>query len=137
MRVFLDTNVIMDFCAKRLPFFDDASLIIDMGYRKELTLIVSSLSFINVAYILRKAYQPELVMQKLNSLATICTISPIDEEAILAGIRMRAKDFEDSVQYLSALRCNAEVIITRDAVGFQGFPILSQTPCDFLKEIGY
>lgn len=56
----------MDFCAKRLSFFEKASLIIDMGFRKELTLIVSSLTFINVAYILRKVYPQDLVMQKLS-----------------------------------------------------------------------
>ena len=133
MKVFLDTNIIMDFCARRLPFFENASLIIDMGYRKELVLGVSSLTFINVAYILRKAYPQDLVMQKLANLAKICTVSPIDEEVILTGIRMKAKDFENSVQYLSALRCGAEVIITRDAEGFKEFPIPSQTPDEFLK----
>jgi hypothetical protein len=46
---------------------------------------------------------------------------------------MKAKDFENSVQYLSALRCGAEVIITRDAEGFKEFPIPSQTPDEFLK----
>lgn len=135
MNVFLDTNVILDFCAKRLPFFEDASLIIDMGYRKEITLVVSSLTFINVAYILRKAYPQDLVMQKLESLAKICTVSPIDEGTILSGIRMKAKDFEDSIQYLSALKCGAEVILTRDAEGFKDFPILSQSPNDFLKSM--
>lgn len=133
MKVFLDTNIVMDFCARRIPFFESASLIIDMGYRKELTLIVSSLAFINVAYILRKAYPQDLVMQKLSNFAKICTVSPIDEETILAGIRMKAKDFEDSVQYLSALKCGADIIITRDVEGFKDFPILSQLPDEFLK----
>lgn len=31
MKVFLDTNVIVDFCAVREPFFHDASMIIDMA----------------------------------------------------------------------------------------------------------
>lgn len=136
MKVFLDTNVIMDFCAKRVPFFEDASLIIDMGYRKEITLIVSSLTFINVAYILRKVYEQELVMKKLEELVKICTVSPIDENIILNGIRMHAKDFEDSVQYLSASKCDAEVIVTRDAKGFEGFSIQAITPAAFLESMG-
>lgn len=135
MKVFLDTNIVLDFCAKRLPFFEDASYIIDMGYRKELTLIVSSLTFINVAYILRKVYPQELVMRKLASLAKICTVSPIDEETVLTGISINARDFEDAVQYLSALRCGAEVIVTRDAAGFKDLPLLSQSPEEFLKSM--
>lgn len=137
MKVFLDTNVIMDFCAKRVPFFEDASLIIDMGYRKEITLIVSSLTFINVAYILRKVYEQELVMKKLEELVKICTVSSIDENIILNGIQMHAKDFEDSVQYLSASKCDAEVIVTRDAKGFEGFSIQAITPTAFLESMGY
>lgn len=137
MKVFLDTNVIMDFCAKRLPFFEDASFIIDMGYRKEITLIVSSLTFINVAYILRKAYPQEMVLRKLESLAKICVVSPIDEEAILKGIHLQAKDFEDSVQYLSALSCDAEIIVTSDEKGFEDFPIQVMTPNVFVELVGY
>ena len=138
MKVFLDTNIIMDFCARRLPFFENASLIIDMGYRKELVLVVSSLTFINVAYILRKAYPQDLVMQKLANLAKICTVSPIDEEVILTGIRMKAKDFENSEVHAMNPKefmdkFEAEVIITRDAEGFKEFPIPSQTPDEFLK----
>ena len=119
MKVFLDTNIIMDFCARRLPFFENASLIIDMGYRKELVLVVSSLTFINVAYILRKAYPQDLVMQKLANLAKICTVSPIDEEVILTGIRMKAKDFENSVQYLSVVQKLLLLVMPRALKNFQ------------------
>lgn len=137
MRIFLDTNVVMDFCAKRMPFFEDASLIIDMGYRKEICMIVSALTFINVAYVLRKVYPKELVMAKLKSLADICVISPIEGETILNGIQMQAKDFEDSVQYLSALKCGADVIVTRDMKGFENFPIRTMTPVAFLESASY
>lgn len=135
MKVFLDTNVVMDFLAKRMPFFEDASLIVDMGYRKEICMIISALTFINVAYILRKVYPQELVMAKLKSLAEICLISPIDDEAIMNGIQMQAKDFEDSVQYLSALKCDAEVIVTRDVKGFEKMPIRVMTPAAFLESV--
>lgn len=137
MKVFLDTNVVMDFCAKRFPFFEEAAFIIDMGYREEITLIISSLTFVNIAYLLRKVYPQELVMQKLSGLEKICTVSPIDKETIETAIRMNAKDFEDSIQYLSALQCGAEVIVTRDTIGFQTFPVTSRTPDEFLKSAGY
>jgi predicted nucleic acid-binding protein len=133
VKAFLDTNIVMDFCAKRTPYFEDASQIIDMGFRKEITLIVSSLTFINIAYILRKVYPADLVMDKLAGLSNICILSPIDAEVILSGIRMHAPDFEDTVQYLSALRCNADIIITRDTIGFQSFPIQTISPSLFLQ----
>lgn len=34
MKVFLDTNVILDFLMKREPFFEDAKTIMALGYNK-------------------------------------------------------------------------------------------------------
>lgn len=133
MKVFLDTNVVIDFCGKRQPFFQSAATIIDMGYRRELGLIVSSLTFINVAYILRKAFPKELVNEKLKELSTICEISPIDSPIIRSAIVNGSKDFEDCVQCFSAMACNAEAIITRDKSGFADLPLPVYTPDDFVK----
>lgn len=59
MKVFLDTNVIIDFSANRAPFWEAAARVIDMGYRGEISLVISSLTFVNVAYILRKVFPSE------------------------------------------------------------------------------
>ena len=40
MKVFLDTNIIIDFCGQRVPFFDAAIEIFDM--QREVKLISSS-----------------------------------------------------------------------------------------------
>lgn len=32
MKVFLDTNVVVDFCMRREPFFHDAAVIFDLAY---------------------------------------------------------------------------------------------------------
>ena len=47
MKVFLDTNVIIDFYAQRDDFFRPAAIIIDLAIKKQLELCVSSLSFYN------------------------------------------------------------------------------------------
>ncbi|WP_300812259.1 PIN domain-containing protein [uncultured Bacteroides sp.] len=132
MKVFLDTNVIIDFCANRAPFCEAAARIVDMGYRGEISLVISSLTFINVAYILRKAFPADLVIRKMEQLTRLCEISPIDETIIKEAVKRREKDFEDCVQYLSACQLQTDVILTRDLTGFNNFPITVQTPDDFL-----
>ncbi|MBO4985590.1 MAG: PIN domain-containing protein [Bacteroides sp.] len=132
MKLFLDTNVVVDFCARREPFFQDAATIIDMGYRKEVELIISALTFVNVAYVLRKVMSQEMVLTKLFSLMEICQVSPIDGEALKAAARSGSKDFEDAVQYFSAINRYADIIITRDASGFKEFNIPVQSPSVFL-----
>ena len=82
MRIFLDTNVMVDFCAEREPFYSDAAAIIEMGYDGKITPIASSLTFVNIAYVLRKVKPRELVMQKLEQLMDLCVVSPIDRQVI-------------------------------------------------------
>lgn len=54
MKIFLDTNVMVDFCAEREPFYSNAATIIEMGHNGNVSLIVSSLTLVNIAYVLRK-----------------------------------------------------------------------------------
>lgn len=52
--VLIDTNIILDFLMKREGFFEDARNVLALGYNKCYTLYLSSLSFSNIAYIIRK-----------------------------------------------------------------------------------
>ena len=132
MRIFIDTNVMVDFCAEREPFYSDAASIIDMGYDEKVTPIASSLTFVNITYVLRKVKPHELVMQKLEQLMDLCVVSPIDRQIIRFASSSRSKDFEDAVQYYSALQANADIIITRDTKGFADFDLPVMTPAKFL-----
>ena len=64
MKVFLDTNVIIDFYAQRESFFRPAAIIVDLAMRGNIELCVSSLSFVNAFYVLRKTYQVEELYDK-------------------------------------------------------------------------
>lgn len=133
MNVFLDTNVVIDFCVRREPFFNSAANIMDMAYRREINIIISSLTFVNVAYILRKAFPKDEMGGKLDSLAALSDIAPINKEIIKEAIRRRSRDFEDCVQCLSAMAANADIIVTRDKNGFTGLPIQAISPDDFVE----
>jgi len=55
MKVFLDTNVVIDFMGEREGFFDNASAIFSMISEGIVRASVSVLTIINCAYILKKA----------------------------------------------------------------------------------
>lgn len=132
MRIFLDTNVLVDFCAEREPFYADAAAIIDMGYNKEAKLIASSLTLVNIAYVMRKVKPHSLVMQKIDQLVNLCAISSIDRQTIASTIAAQPTDFEDAVQYHSALQAKADLIISRDTKGFAEFDLPVMTPAEFI-----
>ncbi len=133
MKIFLDTNVVVDFCTYREEFFEPVAKIIDLAQSNELELVISSLTFVNVAYIVRKAFGKEKVLTKLLKLSEICKISRIDEEIIKSSIKLNSKDFEDCVQYLSAKSSNAQIIITRNKEDFLNFPITIMSPKEFIN----
>ena len=137
MRVFLDTNVVIDFYARREDFFLPASVIIDLAHKKRIDIVVSSLTFVNAFFILRKTYHKEDLYLKLSKLAAICTITKIDEEIIKLCLQKEVADFEDAVQYESAKTSDIDVIITRNPKHFKDFDVNVQTPSEFLDNFNF
>ena len=58
----------------------------------------------------------------------------MDAAIIEEALEYERRDFEDAVQYCSSLVAKADVLLTRDKLGFKGFDIKVQTPSDFLDE---
>ena len=115
MKIFLDTNVLIDYLNKREPFFAEASQVMDLCVSKQVEGVLSSLSVINAAYIMRKAYPKDSLLLKISWLTEKFEVCPINKESIQRAANSRPSDFEDAVQYFSALQANADLIITRDA----------------------
>ena len=137
MRVFLDTNVVIDFYARREDFFLPASVIIDLAYKKRIDIVVSSLTFVNAFFILRKTYHKEDLYLKLSKLAAICTITKIDDEIIKLCLQKEVADFEDAVQCASAKTSDMDVIVTRNPKHFKDFDVNVQTPSEFLDNFNF
>ena len=134
MNVFLDTNVVIDFMGQREEFFDDAASIFTMIEDKKIVASVSALTIVNCAYILKKAFNYDIMLDKVNTLCQLLNIMPIDQSHLLEAARLHPYDYEDAVQYLSALPSHPDVIITRDKKGFKNFDILVMTPDEFVRK---
>ena len=135
MNVFLDTNVVIDFMGEREGFFESASAIFSMIEDKTIRASVSALTIINCAYILKKAYCKEVMLDKVDILCHMLDVMPIEKSQLQSAIRMKPYDYEDAVQYLSALPHHPDVIITRDKKGFCDFDIPLMTPSEFVNKV--
>lgn len=133
MRLFLDTNIVIDFCVERVPFYEAAAGIIELARRSEVTLAVSSLTIVNTAYVLRKVLGWEAVYPKLLQLMELIAVSPVDDYVVRMSVSSGRKDFEDSIQYYSALKSESDLIVTRDKSGFSGLSLEALTADEFLQ----
>lgn len=134
MNVFLDTNVVIDFMGEREGFFEDAAAIFTMIDDKRITASASALTIVNCAYILKKAFSSEVMLDKVEALCQMLNVTPIDLSQLVNAVQLRPYDYEDAVQYLSSLPYHPDVIITRDKRGFNDFDILVMTPAEFVNK---
>ena len=134
-RIFLDTNVILDLLGERVPFFDSIAKVATLADQKKLTLIVSPLSLTTIDYVLNKYETSKSVLNKLRKFRIICEVCEVNEETIDKALNSSFKDFEDAVQYFSALQSNCSMIITRNGKGFKYSTITIMTAEEYLSSI--
>jgi predicted nucleic acid-binding protein len=134
-RIFLDTNVILDLLGERVPFFDSIAKVATLADQKKLTLVVSPLSFTTIDYVLNKYESSESVLNKLRKFKIICEVCEVNEETIDKALNSSFKDFEDALQYFTALQSNCSVIITRNGKDFKHSTIPIMTAEEYLSSI--
>ena len=133
MRLFIDTNVLMDLVAYRLPFAYDAIRVFQLK-GKGIQLFVSDLTYANAVYVGRKILSSDRLYDTLVELRSYVNISEIGEKAVDEALRLRKEDFEDVLQYFSAIKENVDAIITRNVKDFSLSRLPVVTPDEFLKK---
>ena len=129
MRHFLiDTNVLLDFLSDRKPFSDQAEVLFEYKQLKKIEIYVSAISFNNLYYIINKISGNKTAIKLLSELADLVNIIPLDNSIIRNSLKSTFSDYEDAIQYNSALSVKLiEGIITRNSKDFKksDLPILS------------
>lgn len=133
-RIFLDTNFLLDLLAREGEFQDNALKALEIGRKKNLEFFISFLSLANYAYIIRKE-RKEKLFDNLRMCCNLFTVIPNEKVQIIKAIELDPVDFEDAIQYVSALSKKCDCIITRDQKGFANSTIPFFTPIDFIDKI--
>lgn len=135
-KVFLDTNILMDFVENREKR-EYAETIIELGKIGVIQLFASYLSYANMGYILRKRQQEDRYRMIRNA-RKIATVLPCNAAQLDTTLTNPVKDFEDMLQYQCALAAGCDVIVTNNKRDFQEFcqlPFLTSE--EFLLQIEY
>ena len=135
MKLYWDTNVMLDFLGERDPFYISAARIATLADKRQITIFVSSLSYATISYFLTKFEGIEKTKEKLRKFKVISEICELDELIIDKGLNTDFSDFEDSLQYFSALRKECDILITRNGKDFKKSQIPVMTPDEFLNSI--
>jgi predicted nucleic acid-binding protein len=130
--VFIDTNILIDLLADRKPFSKDAERILLYARDKEVQLYVSSHTIVTTHYVLKKYLAEKELRAILSELLEYLTVIPINQQILTKSLRSKFSDFEDAVQYFSALSINdVSCIITRNIKDFKQAEIAVLAPDQF------
>ena len=131
--VFIDTDVIVDFLTDRKPFSLESAKIFSLIDQKKIKGCVSSLSFSNLYYVLRKFGTHKKVISSLQDLSELVYILKVDSDIVKSALTSDFKDFEDSIQYFAAQEHkNVDCIITRNIKDYKDSSLPVMTPETFL-----
>ena len=130
MKVFIDTNVILDVLCNRRDFVADSLKIFQYCEAARITGYISALSVSNIVYIMRKELDREKIRQILSVLTTVFSVADLRETDLIKAADMDFSDYEDAVQSICASRLKADYIITRNIRDFKGSPVPAISPVE-------
>jgi len=130
-KVFADTDIIYDLIAKRDPFYFAAARLFTLADEGKIQIFISAQSLPNVHYLLSKKSEEE-AKQILRKFKVLVNVTPLDEKIIDLALNSEFSDFEDAIQYFSALQSEVEVLVTRNLKDYKKAQISVLTAQDFI-----
>ena len=132
-KILVDTNIIIDILTKRKKFYKPASWLFTLSDNNELELAISSLTFANTYYMLSKELDSGKAKEILRKFKLLVKILPMDDKIIDLSLNSDFKDFEDAIQYYTAIENKLDMIITRNLKDFKLSKIPVMTANDYIK----
>jgi predicted nucleic acid-binding protein len=134
--VLCDINVILDIFLKRAPHFAPAARLFSLIEEKKLRGYLSAQSFPTMFYLLSRELKRDKAMRVLEKLRIVFRVAAVDEKVIDLSLVSTFRDFEDAVQYYSALHAKADCLVTRNKGDYRADRIPVMTPEEFLALLG-
>lgn len=132
MRVFIDTNILIDFVADREGFSDEADSIFALGVAGSVKLMTSALSYITSMYVAHK-YGYQRVKESLFALSDFVEVLDLQASTVVEMLSSSWKDYEDATQNATALNAEADCIVTRNKKDFSESSLAVYTPAELLE----
>ena len=133
-KVFVDTDIILDLLGSREPFYKYAANLFSFADQGKIKLYVSSLSFSNLNYLLSKQYSSDQARKKLLKFKTLVNVLAVNDKIVELALSSNFKDFEDGLQYFTAIENSIKKLLTRNLKDFKTAEIIVMTAEQYLKE---
>ncbi len=135
MRIFLDANILVAVLCNEYPLFTHCARILSLADNPKFEVFTSPLCLAIGFYFAEKKSGTQLAKRKISLLSEKLGISLMNEEVVLKAVRNKSiEDFEDGLQYYSAVNSKCKCIITEDKNDFYFSEIEILSAEEFLLE---
>ena len=134
-KILVDTNIILDLLARRLPFYKEAAELFTLADNKKIALAISSLSLVNTHYVLTKYKPGQEAREILRRFRVLVKVLSFDDRIADLALNSGFKDFEDAIQYYTAIENEQELIVSGNLSGFHKSKIPVLTAREFVKSM--
>jgi predicted nucleic acid-binding protein len=133
-KLFVDTNIVIDLLSRRENFFEEAAELFSLADKTQVELSVSSLTIANTSYVLLRQMDSNKAKLVLRKLRLILNVLPLDDKIIGLALNDETfSDFEDGLQYFTAIEDEQELIITRNLKDFKNSKLPAMTAKQFIE----
>lgn len=119
MKIFLDANILVSVLNKEYPLFTYTSRIMSLADKKKFSLFTSPVCLAIAFYFAEKKYKSISAKKKIQILCEHISIASANKYTVLQSLQNPAiNDFEDGLEYYSAVESKCDCIITEDINDF-------------------
>jgi len=136
MKIYFDTNIIVDVLKHREPFYENSNKILMLAVDGKIDGIVCTSAITDIYYLIRKHYKDtKTTIGIIFDILEI--IKPVDTLVIdlFCAAELGFQDFEEAVVAAIAQRERTDYIITRNTADFSKSPVPASTPDTFLSKL--
>lgn len=134
-KLFLDTNILLDLLARRVGFYEEAARLFLLAEEGKLSLSVSALSIVHTHYVLRKHLPEQKTRGIIRDIRLLVSILPLDERLSDIALNSSIDDYEDAIQYHTAVDYKQELIISRNLKDFKNSKLPVMTAGQFIQSL--
>lgn len=135
MDVFIDTNVLIDVLSKRDPFYKSSAQVWSWAEKGAIHGLISVISFNNVYYVVRKLRNRRTAERMMILMRDAFDIVALDKQILGQAIDAGFKDFEDAIQYMSAVHAEADCLVSRNPKDFPLKDLSVISPEEFVASL--
>lgn len=137
MKVFLDANVLVSVLNHEMPTFTYSARVMSLPhYRVQYRLFTSPICLAIAYYFAEKKCGSKRAIEKMQILLSQIQVTSIgQEEVFLVNNNKKINDYEDGLQYYSAINAQCDMIITENLKDFFFSEIPVYTSKDFILNV--